>query len=560
MSDTSVTIAALEHSAREGSFTPIIGAGCSTLSHSGEPRHQLPRDIQQKALMIAARLDEDDVHHLNELIDLPPTTDDSSRVAFEPFLIDFHVALIKLDRFASMVFRHAGSQQTGDATRPRELWRRNPGSILSFPRSATEWNVPLLLSESWREFHQQLSVAISAASVIASSMRAAEWDRQGLGSKGIRFNLESLKERLFDEAGLPRPGASLALRDLVWIGDLLWHSLRFDLPYYPTSAELAFQFSLYALSATSAASQPPTLAQAAEAVSDSAQRLATWFQFYAQHPEPSRFYGVVARLLVHMFNRHSDTETYFRPRLSPIALTTNYDCEIETALRYTGSPYAVMIPVWLARRPHNSSINLAPLWLIKFVNTETERTAVAWHYGGSSSKIVRSNTEDSGPNFRPFPGPVVVKLHGSPTEALPDTDQVLDLPDYINDRLGRDKWTSWFVHRIVISETDYLRDMTHGLPYWLDKHVHAQRRRLFFLGHSISDWNLRLHITSNESEVDESELVPAPESKQFKRFAVNLASEFDRAVMSSLGIAQLTTDLEKMQRALEKVLTDGEAE
>lgn len=555
-----MTIDALERAAREGSFSPIIGAACSTLGHAGEPRHRLPRDIQQKARIIAARLDEDHLRHLNELIDLKPTSDDGPPVALEPSLIDFYAALIQLDRCASMVFRNAGSEHAGGASGRESLWRRNPGSVLSFPRSATEWHVPLLFSENRRELHQQLSVAVSAAIVVASSPHSNEWDRQGLGSQGIRFNLESLKERLFDEAGQPQPGATLSLRDLVWIGDLLWHSLRFDLPYYPTSAELAFQLSLYASTASSAASQPPTLAQAAEGVSDPAQRLATWFHSYAQHPGPSRFYSVIARLLIHTFSRYPDPENNiaFGPRRPfPIVLTTNYDCEIETALASAGSAYVVTIPVWLALR-HDSPSILEPWWLIKIVHTTAYETRVAWHYGGDCRKITHSNALHSEPDSKRFPGPVVVKLHGSPTEDLTGLQCPPDFPQHIKDRLQNNKCTSPFLHRLVISETDYLRDMIHGLPYWLEGHLQESRRRLFFLGHSISDWNLRLHIMQNTTDPDEAEIAAVPaESKNFKRFAVNLANGFDRAVMSSLGIAQVTTDLERLQVTLESVIAGG---
>jgi hypothetical protein len=76
-------------------------------------------------------------------------------------------------------------------------------------------------------------------------------------------------------------------------------------------------------------------------------------------------------------------------------------------------------------------------------------------------------------------GPVIVKLHGSPLDPV---------------RSGQEHW-------LVLSETGYLEAMDstlNPLPDWVEKQLkgspNGPGRSLWFLGYSVSDWNIRLRL------------------------------------------------------------------
>lgn len=550
MSEFEATIDALSRAAAKGSFTPVIGAACSTLGHAGEPRHELPKEIQRKAQTIAASLDEEHRRHLNELIDLDPSLGDPLHI--EPALLHFYVALVKLDRCVSIAFRNAAPHAWEESSERRQLlWRRHPGSILSFPRSSADWHVPLVPSEQYDELQDRLVDTVDAADAIERSEYASALRAQGLGVPGILVNLRSLESHLFKQEPALREGSSLPLKVLVWIGDLLWHALRFDLSYYPTSAELAFQLSLQSVYTAAVMGPTPTLAQAAENVRDVTSLLSAWFTAYSKPRDKSGFYRTIARFLIESHKRYvTVTGRRFRRYPFPMALTTNYDQELENAIAEAGSSYAVVIPVFVQTAPLKrvGRMHRWAIWLMKAVSQSGHRTTL-WSQAGYPPNSHRSDPEHL--FLDDIPGPLIVKLHGSPMEVLPSGhDSVRGLPTHVVESIMSGLWSVSFAHRIVISESDYLRDMREGLPYWLHDTLQDARRSLFFLGHSIGDWNLRLRIADSWAHDSSAD--------SYKRFAVNLATGFDRAFMSSLGIAQVVSDLELVQHALTRLLESGD--
>jgi hypothetical protein len=558
-----VQINVLEKAVRDGTFTPIIGAACSSLDHKGEPRYKLADAVRAKARAIGRYLNATERRYLDELIDVDHGFEPQLETEPDP-LMAFYVALLRLDRSAAITFKRGVEQYINDVDKECEfLWKRHGG--ISFPRLIADWHVPLATSEYQSDIIENLRTAIAAAKRLRKSMTTA-WRTAGLGAEGIVVNLDSLLSSLVD-GGRVKRNASLNLMDLVWIGNLFWHCLRFDQPYYPTTAELAFQLSLCTAAAPgSARNAPPQLAQAAQAIGDPDLFLTDWFRFYGQNAGESGFYHSLATWLQNNYARCEPS--VLRSSTSsvplPIVFTTNYDQEIEASLTKLRCPHHVVMPVYLswtskaAGDPEQGSPpSLEPLWLTKTVNFTRND---AWEYAGRTEEGSRSNGD--GPNLtvprEEFLGPVIVKLHGSPLDDLPAKGKVGKLPHTLVDT--ENSYETSYKHRVIITEFDYLKDLRRQIPVWLQRALRNPRRQLFFLGQSISDWNIRLRLADHVSWIDPTEAsgkseaaVPANVTERpYRRVAVNRTRGFfDVAFMDPLRIAQLPVELETVQRTLE---------
>lgn len=561
-----VQINVLERAARDGTFTPIIGAACSSLDHEGEPRSNLVDAVRAKARAIARYLNEDEREYLDELIENDTDSEPRADIAPDP-LMALYVALLRLDRAAAITFKKGVEKYINDANKPVEfLWQRHGG--ISFPRLAADWHVPLARSEFQSDVIENLKAAIRAAERLRH-FATEEWRTGGLGEEGILVNLQSLLDGLLDEGGRVKRNAALNLMDLVWIGNLFWHCLRFDQPYYPTTAELAFQLSLCtAASPGSARNTPPQLAQAAQAIGDPDRFLTDWFKFYGKNAGNSGFYDSLAGWLQKTFRRcqPSVARSSMNAAPLPIVFTTNYDQEIEAALGKLKCAHHVVMPAYLswtgkhAGDPeHGVPPTLEPLWLTK---TVTYMRPDMWEYGGRTEEGSPTNKDFANPAMprEEFFGPVVVKLHGSPLDELPPKGEVAKLPETLVDT--ELAYETSYRHRVIITEFDYLKDLRRQIPVWLQRALRNPRRQLFFLGQSISDWNIRLRLADHISWIDPNEAAGKTEAatavnvnagRSDRRVAVNRTRRFfDVAFMEPLRISQLPAELETVQRTLEK--------
>jgi len=556
----------LEDAVAEGSFTPVIGAACSTLDHEGEPRHQLGDDIRAEASEMIPYLNEAERRYLDELIDC-----DKEMLALPPALpgtdalINLRVALFRLDRAAALTFKRAVETYNNRANKSCEfLWKRRTSSTgLSFPRLLGDWHVPLQYSPTKEALLKALDDAIRAAHAV-SDVRNTTWKERGLGAEAIVANLQSFSTALSES------DESLTLIDLVWIGNLLWHSLRFNLQYYPTSAELAFQLSLCTTAASgSARGMPPLLAQAAQAASQSIENIKRWFSFYAERRAESGFYRNLAAWLQKRFNDSSTTNNPCVDKGAPLPMvfTTNYDCEIEAALDRLECSYHVVMPVYLTwNKNHSETRTPKALWLTKTVKYDGRRLQqLPWEYAGNT-EVSPTNIDATNPKQprKQFVGPILVKLHGSPLEELPGPDEVGHIPAWVESIIKDDTLDSRYEHRVTITEGDYLSDLRREIPVWVQQALQARRRRLFFLGQSVSDWNIRLRLADhinwagrndNASQSEAAEADQGPETARYRRFAVNRSTGFfDVAFMDDLGIGQLLVDLEVVQKTVSAAL------
>ncbi len=340
---------------------------------------------------------------------------------------------------------------------------------------------------------------------------------------------EWLEQRDADEV-------AIELTMLQWLSDLLWYTLRYWLPSYPTTAELAFELSLADYDGVPRRAE---LAQAAEALSDQAvDRLTPRLRYCEQAQEcPARLHLAIAAVLQHEYAGYrAKLEALRIPQPSaglldddgsavqlgymPVAFTTNFDRALEMAFEKLARPYHVVYPVRVVRGPEKGRLE----WLLrtKFPPGRADYDEVVPCGDGPPGNLV---------------GPVVVKLHGSPLD---------------RDR-GRQHW-------LVLSETGYLEALDSTLsplPKWVEQQLEGSSdgggRSLWFLGYSVSDWNIRLRLYEH---LRHSRKASPPLEKSVVERRRQLGS-FRVAIFGSLDIQVCVGDLTMLpdiiQDALEQV-------
>ena len=158
---------------------------------------------------------------------------------------------------------------------------------------------------------------------------------------------------------LPR----LSLLQVEWIGELLWHTIRFEAPMYPSPEDLAFQLSVCL--DTSIPPRRERMSTVAELTGRKhrVELICKWFQGYAKRAPEERekkpgLYDALARALwfvdpaeeEHSPKRRLGTageSTAQHMKRIPVAITTNFDLELEGALDKHKRPYHVLFPVYL---------------------------------------------------------------------------------------------------------------------------------------------------------------------------------------------------------------------
>jgi hypothetical protein len=319
------------------------------------------------------------------------------------------------------------------------------------------------------------------------------------------------------------PRGLLRLDMMQWLGDLLEHSLVFWIPRFPTTLELAFELGL---AVPSGLPQRPELAQAAQAlearagkgkVQEYIQDLMDYCKTGMQDGGAGhrRFYVAIAAVLCDQWEHynlaaheaerepigidqfrqpplakgHSDrakktpvvTTKRSRPAaFMPIAATTNYDSGLECIFDEFGLSYHVIFPV--QQYEDSGESDTVPPWIV--------RTVVR---GKNIPDVAMPGRATELPSKVQVQGPIIVKLHGAPTQ-----------PE------GTDDKNRPFKHRIIVSEKEYLYALQASSSEltWFEQEMFsprddaradsdAQARSIWFLGYSIADWNVRLRLFSH---------------------------------------------------------------
>src|SRR6185295_2505282 len=327
-----------------------------------------------------------------------------------------------------------------------------------------------------------------------------------LGDHHQRYVAEFARHRLGEELPIPTDVAAgrvsdfgrLRLDAVQWMSELVWYTLRYWIPCYPTTAELAFELSLRVANAPARRAE---LAQAAQALenehsttkgknsSSLATEMATVIKYCENYqrevPESVAgtlaFYYSIAAALQYQYDLYKercqaddeqadgDGEEFGGPPTVPLVFSTNFDNALERVFEAYDIGYHVVyptsrkggIPVWRLRTCYPESANKTPIdikWNDVWVDVPKPPTAP--------------------PKAGQLIGPLILKIHGAP--CLKEAE-------------------AGYGHWLVLSEAGYLDALAtaSNMPDWIKKQLGEQtmsRRSLWFLGYSMSDWNVRLRL------------------------------------------------------------------
>lgn len=342
-----------------------------------------------------------------------------------------------------------------------------------FPRDARQGAIRML-----RE-----GVMFSRITTLGCVLLGAERMRE-LG-RDVHPKVEDLVESYLDFYGPRGPG--FGIEQLEWLESFLWFTFRHDVPAYPTTGELAFQLSLLPKDPIIPVQGLPEIAEMTD-YHELVDQITGLFRFYDEAHEPAAFpvHLSVARMLRHDFERKRARHRSDPRRWLSVAFTTNYDRALERALTHLHVDYHVVYPIIAEADARTNRVNIR--WIMK-----TERAGA-----GASPSYTLLDKDDQEPPLDEkgqtvaFEGPVIVKLHGSPLDACAIQGPILSSGGRF-ERLPQETPPH---HFIVLSESSYLDSVLDPrlLPEWLERHLKDGAKHLWFLGYSISDWNIRLRL------------------------------------------------------------------
>ncbi len=314
-----------------------------------------------------------------------------------------------------------------------------------------------------------------------------------------------------------------------WMVSLLWHLCRFDDPLLPSSRELAFRLTVKMNTPYTVMGE---LGQIADLVAISPDNeedipfaknidevIVDWITYCHQKSEEnvSSYYENMARAFCLIYASHNgkwEIPIEKPEEALPLLFTTNYDESMERALRNVdgaGWKYVhILFPlirkmdapnsykrIFFRSRGTPSSDQEPETREGKTEKLPTVWAVQSWMMGApepSPPEIVwrdHSTQQDvgaSGPiettfahivNKLPGPGPIVIKLHGAPSVPL-------------------QKLKDEFRHMTLITESGYVKVMAEfgihdKMPMQALNSVMIGRR-LWFIGYSLSDWNVRSQL------------------------------------------------------------------
>lgn len=362
--------------------------------------------------------------------------------------------------------------------------------------------------------------------------RSQELINRGLGARGILEQLVMLTYMVFyRELGddcdrkaadwkeqndsivsaaseLLHPGLSgalkLSLSQLEWLAELLWHTIRFEAPMYPSPEDLSFQLSV-------CLDRPlPPRREKVSMVAEFAGRrrrvdlIRRWYQRYASGAAGGSFYKAITRALCYSPSGRErgtarrpgsagESSARFRQRPS-LVVTTNFDLELERAFDQAKSSYHVLYPVCLetGTDPNADGSDLPTDWLLRTVTWDSDGQPDQEDVLPDQEDVLlgKASLRDAGATFV---GPLIVKLHGSPLHT-PRPKRFLSGPPF---EPGAEPKVQ---HRISLSDSDFIKAITERDKFWppnLDDLLHAHGRVLCFLGYPLRDADSRLRLSQH---------------------------------------------------------------
>ncbi len=377
-----------------------------------------------------------------------------------------------------------------------------------------------------------------------------------------------------------------------WLGDLLWHTLRFDDCKIPTAHELSFRI---ALSHTAGLMMPGELAQSAELAGlrnsnnsekkENCQSLQALIKPWLDMCEENSLspYNAVHAAIASLLEFQQSClkkDTPSKKNQICFAMTTNYDNCLERSI-VTGSNNrcTVLFPISIISKDRNSEEIPQLRWCLY---------TVKWDEGNNNLdyREFRFLPYDENPDLSEALGNlaepyVVVKLHGAPLYEINDND----LKDEIENEKKREpprlnSWTSdeyGFQHAVILSESGYLAYLQNAdakYSFVIDEIVKGNvfktggfdidiKRRLWFFGYSLKDWNIRLSLYNYVTAADGGTLnknTPAntENEEELKKYALfKTIDPYQTAILKMLRVNYAEENLEEVGKMLFRAANQG---
>lgn len=570
-------LARLRDHISEGNFTPVIGSGCSLIGRSQSPAwgtltHEFEavlacldgEEVPSRYLRALGRVPAFDIPLKPLGASLPPPAQESP-------IVQLQVALARLgakfgELFASTMLASALPvwdtasykvripEDDHDLLRTTELLVEGCAAAYALKGTHEGRTLDIGLEATGIYLHLvELTGELGDGTRLARMQVELARDNPQSVHAAVLRDVESFRKSQGYSDQVSRT-IDLSIHQLEWIADALWHTFRYNKAAYPRTDELAFQVSLIVGSGRSKKAPLTVMWEGARSIV-SAHILSAWFRRYSEHPSPSMlaFYDALAHILNAQMEDYRETAQ--RRGLSggadsaspmlPVALTTNFDLEMEAALqRSAGCRYFhVVVPV-NAYRPGKHQ-NPEPEWLFGTIGKQHSLEEPDWQWFPRDRQLRPKDIK----------GPVLLKLHGSPLQELPDPESL----DAYLDSSGQPRYLpeyDVFEHALVLSERDYLQKIAwkDPLPELFHRVLLHPGRALFFLGHSVKEWSTRLRLFN---QVYRPGGVPPTRAE---RIAINRSHDpYRSAVLNAIDINIWVGDLERVAHEVEMVLSTEEA-
>lgn len=474
-----------------------------------------------------------------------------------------------------------------------------------------------------RNVAEAMLKAATAAGNVDDDSTPHKWHYDGLSAIGIRLKLVTLASVLFDvgERELVTEASDadrwldafrthldsgeslgtktrMALSHLEWVGDLLWHTLRYSAPLFPSPDDFAFQLAMWPGSPHSVARLPLALAATVGGEDSPVNTIVTHFddlvsgagtldrrlslsgglslllqQPFAMRPtedERPQRESVGVRNAAH---KHQAIEND-GPQV--MLLSSNMDRNVERWLERDDVSFFTLYPVYysepistVAATPHGGTRTFRSrgswqsAWLLAAI--EPRGSKRRYFYVPPEARFedvvayVRKHVPWQSTNAPSqwLPGPLVVRLRGAPLEGLPKPDcgdfKEIEFAG-VRNSLGH---KLEFRHRILLSPMDYSRELSglHSPPRCL-RELMLQNRVLLFLGHALDEpdglFGLQTDVwLRRESEMCQRDAVDHVAIRE-ERVSVDGVSpnEVGAALLSNMGITALDHSLDDVAGAL----------
>jgi len=392
----------------------------------------------------------------------------------------------------------------------------------------------------------------------------------------------------------------MTLGHLEWIGDLLWHTTRFDAPIFPSPDDLSFQLSLCACSPQCIARMPLGLATAVCDYKDYEPCFSKIVKHFEKLVAKNRkgkqkrsLPGSLAAMLERASGQPGKAKLPARKRggaitavqdhsqkkeegPQPMLLSSNLDRDIECRLAVKGR-YFVLFPVNYEEGgrpgiPHNGqqaveekkALPLKPGWmLMSKVGKEPPRyyyVDVRARLSDVVDKLHKAGEWDKwrGKPGNSLPGPLIVRLRGAPLEPPPDGvfEQIL-CRGAESELRGNTK----FRHRILLSCHEFSRELIglNSLPECV-RELMSEDRVLCFLGHVLDEPDSLVGLQTDvwlrrRMEADGTG-AESTNGRQEERVSIGCGSFGDvhATMLSRMGVIPLPIELDNVGRDLAEIL------